>query len=267
VSSIDEKRVYAARSGRTDAFVACGAGLAWLSVSGGQIGEFALLNRTAARDVAVAAGRLVVAGEEVRLGPVERTPEGPPDVTLDATGFGPAAAVGVHDGAPVAAAPGADARVARYDGDWTTLATLPPVRGLSGPLAATADGVYRLDGERADGDARQILDGDARAVAAPLAATADGLYDLAGAPRRLLTGAFVAVAVSDGTAHAATGETLYGRGPEGWTARDAPDAPVALCHADGAPVVLGEQRVHVAEGGDWRSRTLGLPDVRAVAVA
>jgi hypothetical protein len=119
-------------------------------------------------------------------------------------------------------------------------------------------------------------------VADGLAATADGLYDLSAcgerAPRRLLDGPFAVVAGPGGTgrgdhggALAASGDgRLYERGSEDWRPVEHPvDAPVGICRADGgAPVLVTvDGTVAVGDGnGGWRSRALGLPDVRAVAV-
>lgn len=266
---LDEKRVYAAKHGRTAVYLATGAGLARVSVSADRVGEFGLERRGETRDVAGRDGRLAVATpEDVLVADGEE---------LAGTGFGPAAAVGFHDGDLYAAGEG---RVARYADGWTETARIADVRALSGGMVAAAGGVYRADGTSVGlADARDVAVG--RAV---YAATGDGLYWLANGWREALAGAFETVACApDGRAHAASADTCHERAgsDDEWRAVDggrvtdfayAEDAVYAVTAdgtflADAGDVV--EPRSAARETGphgEWRERALGLPDVRAMAV-
>lgn len=253
-SSIDEKRVYADRAGTTTAFLATGAGVARVEVSADTVGEFTLAHRCDARDVAGADGRLAVAtAEDVLVG----TGEG-----VEPTGFGPADAVGYHD-APLAAGNG---RLARYDDSgWTTLASIADVRAIDGDLVAAADGVHRTDGSHVGLDAVR----DVATSGGPLAAAESGLYYLANGWVQALDGRFDVVASGTAAAHAAGGDTLYERGASGdWTAVDLPvSEPIADVGFGEATYVVTETGTFLANAGDgWRHRSLGLPDVAAVAV-
>ncbi|MFC7172447.1 hypothetical protein ACFQL0_01775 [Haloplanus litoreus] len=130
--TIDEKRVYADRTGAVAVLVAAEQGLVVASLSADLVGEFGLDHRAPVRDVAAAGNRRVVAtAEDVLVG------------TYDPTDFGPAVAVGFdHGGAPVAAGP--DGRVARLDDGWTTLGTVEDPRAVDGGMIAAADGVHRI---------------------------------------------------------------------------------------------------------------------------
>ncbi len=264
MSSIDEKRVYSERTGSDRAFLASGAGVVRVRVSGDLVGEFGIVERCAARDVAAADGTLAVAtAEDVLRSSGER---------FEGTGFGPAEAVGFADGTLLAAGGG---RVAAYDGgaDWTTVGDLGDVRAIDGDLLAAADGVYRL----VSGGLTNVGLGDVRDVAGagvPLAATGTGLYSLGNGWMDLLDGDFRVVALAtDDRAHAATPEALYARtGDAGseWTGVDLPVdgaiADVAYGAATYAVTESGTFLVEDADDGAWRSRALGLPGVRAMAV-
>ncbi|MFD1633445.1 hypothetical protein ACFSBJ_06810, partial [Haloplanus ruber] len=90
--TIDEKRVYADRTGATEVLVAAEQGLVVASLSADLVGEFGLDHRATVRDVAATGDRRVVAtDEDVLVG------------SYDPTDFGPAVAVGFDgEGAPVA---------------------------------------------------------------------------------------------------------------------------------------------------------------------
>lgn len=251
--SIDEKRVYADKAGTTTAFVATGAGVARVEVSAELVGEFALAERCTAGDVAADAGRLAVAtAEDVLVG----TGDG-----FRATGFGPADAVGYHDGLLAAG----EGRLARYADGWDTLAELDDVRAIDGGLVATADGLHRPDGTHVGLESAS----DVATADGPLAATESGLYYLANGWMTALEGAFDVVAAGADTAHAASGDTLYEREASGeWTSVALPVAePIAgVAYAD-ATYVVTENGTFLANAGDgWRHRSLGLPNVAGVAV-
>lgn len=249
--ALDEKRVYGARDGATTAFVATGAGLARVSVSGDMIGEFALARRGDVRDVVGSEGRLAVAAEDALVGTGESFVE---------TGFGPASAVGFDDGL-VAAGEG---RVARHDGDWTTCATIANVRAIAGGLCAAAGGVFRVEGDHVGlADAR-----DLSTAGEVLAATGEGIFTLANGWQRVLDGGFRAV-VADGDRAFAVADDgrLVSRAGDDWVDVGMP--------GEVADVAIGEAAVYavttdgtflVDAGAGWRDRMLGLPDARRLAV-
>ncbi|MGB9964548.1 hypothetical protein [Halobacterium sp. CBA1126] len=268
--TIREKRVYTDQSETVDAYVAADLGVAVARVSQDTVGEFSLVERCTARDVAATPRGIAAATtDEVLLGD---------DDGFAATGFGPAVAVTAYDGDVLAA--GEDGRLARYDGEWTTVGEVDDVRALDADLVAAADGVHRLadDGLSAVGldDANDVA-----AAGVPLAATPDGLYRLGAGWMHAADGDF-AVATSDpvtaeagelGRAHAATAETLYeharGEDADAWHARDLPvDGTVAdVAYATDAVLVLTADGTLAADAGDgFRHRSLGLRAASALAV-
>jgi hypothetical protein len=99
-----------------------------------------------------------------------------------------------------------------------------------------------------------------------LAATAAGLYALGNGWMEELSGPFHLVAGDGERVHAA-GDRLYAR-EENWTAVDLPtEGRVAgVGYGERTYAVTEEGVVLVADGGEWRSRSLGLPEVRGLAV-
>lgn len=254
MSSIDEKRVYGERTGATTLLVATGAGLARVDCSGDLVGEFGLLTREPARDVAADGGRVAVADEDVRLDGGDG---------FAATGFGPADAVGFDGGELLAAGEGT---VARYDGaEWTTVGELSGVRAIDGDLVAAASGAYQVgDGLRPVGLEDVV---DVSAAGTPLAATGSGLYALGNGWMERLQGSFRVVASDGERAHAA-GDRLYARAGDGWAPVELPveGRVAAVGHGERTYVVTAGGVVLVEGEDGWRSRSLGLPEVRAVAV-
>ncbi|RDI71637.1 HVO_0234 family beta-propeller protein [Halopelagius longus] len=301
--TIDEKRVYTDNTGTETVFVATSVGVVSVSVSDDLVGGFGVAHRCSARDVAVERGTAdptvaVAAEDDVFAAPAaDVDPESPEAATFEATGFGPASAVG-FDGSTLLAADG-DGRVARYeavdgdtegdgggigDGKWTTVGTVGAVRALDGDLAAAADGVHRVtdDGLTPAGldDARDVVVG-ADAAVAPLAATGTGLFKLGNGWMEELTGAFDAVAASaDGRRHAVSEGDLFARGDDGeWAAVPIPveESVVAVAHGvattyavtDAGTFLVRADRSEEGERPDpsWRHQVLGLRDVGGVAVA
>lgn len=260
--------MYGDRREETVAYLATGQGVATVRVSGDQVGRFGLAHRADARDVTTVDGAVVVATDEaVLVGPEEFEP-------LE---FGPAVAVGTDREGDVLAAD-ESGRVARYRGDeWTDLGTVADVRAIADGFVAAADGVWRVDG---DGLANAGLDA-ARDVAVadgvPLAATDDGLYRLGNGWLREREGAFRAVAAGGDHAHAATADALFERDGEGWGAVDLPiEEPVVgvdygecvyAVTAGGTFLVEADPETTADGAGGWRSRSIGLPGVVALAVA
>ncbi|MFC7196902.1 hypothetical protein ACFQL4_23370 [Halosimplex aquaticum] len=242
--------------------------MATVRISGDQVGRFGLAHRCRARDVATTDGAALVAtDEDVLVGPDP----------FESLAFGPAVAV-TADAAGTVVAADETGRVSRYDdGEWTELGAVEEVRALSAGLVAAADGVFRIDG---DGLASVGLD-DARDVASadgvPLAATGDGLYRLGNGWLRESEGSYTVVAAGDGKSHAATAEALYARGADGWEAVDLPaegsvvDVAYGECvyaaTESGTVLVEADPELTADGTGGWRSRSIGLPEVSALAVA
>lgn len=287
MTSIDEKRVYADRAGRETVLVASSAGLATVSVSDGLVGEFGLVHRCDARDVATRAGRAagasadqqgrvaVATNEDVLLGPVD---------DLEPAGFGPAVAVGV-DGDHVLAGD-ADGRLgsqphAASGGDWVDLGRVDgPVHAIDGDLVAADGGVYRVVGN--DGGERSLQHAglaavrDVSAVGVPLAATADGLYRLGNGWMDALDGDVRTVAADPATAqpgrlglaHAATDDALFEYRDGDWESVPLPveESVVGVAYGEATYAVTADGTFLADASEGWRSRTLGLPDVGGVAV-
>lgn len=261
MSAVREKRVYAEQSGAHAAYVAADLGVAVARISGDTVGEFGLVERCTARDVAATANGVVAAtDDDVLRAAADGTATGDAsesdgngagtgadandgETAFESTGFGPAVAVTSAGNDVLAAGP--DGRIARYDGDWTDggttdggttdgdwteLAVLgADVRALDADLVAATDGVHRVT---ADGVEPAGLD-DVRDVAAagiPQAATPDALYYLGNGWMRALDGDFEVVASDPATAtpgelgraHAATPDALYARADGDWHPSDLP---------------------------------------------
>jgi hypothetical protein len=270
--TIDEKRVYADRTGAETVLVASDRGVVVASLSGDRVGEFRLDHRTVARDVAAAGDRRAVAtDEDVLAGGYETT------------GFGPAVAVG-FDGEDLLAA-GPDGRVARLDdeSEWTTLGHVETPRAVHGGMVAAADGVWMVD----DGLRNVGLGGvrDVHGRGMPLAATDAGLYRLGNGWMDELDGAFGVVSVdsaerrsassrtqsgdaADDRAHAVGAAGTFARESIGeWTAVETPAEPVDVAYTDAATVAVTEGGALLADAGEgWRTRELGVGGVAAVAV-
>lgn len=250
---LDEKRVYADSEKTTTLFVAAGVGLARVSVSGDIVGEFTLERRGTATDVASGGGRLAVAADEdVLVGTGGEFAE---------TGFGPADAVGYHDGF-LAAGGG---RIARYGEGWRTLGELEAVRSIGGDTVAADGGVYRLDGSYVGLEAAR----DVTTAGPVLAATEDGLYYLANGWMDALEGPFHAVAAApDGRAHAAGADEFYEREDGEWHAVELPvdETVTDIAYGEGTYLLTDDGTILVSVGDGWRHRTLGLQNAAALAV-
>ncbi|WP_224448042.1 HVO_0234 family beta-propeller protein [Haloprofundus salilacus] len=263
--TIDEKRVYADKTGKTELFVATALGVVVADVSDDRIGGFGIEHRCTALDVAGEGGRIVVATDEAVLLD-DGHGEG-----FDATGFGSAVAVGFDGDALLAAAD--SGRVARrpVDADesttWTDLGEVEHPRAIDGPLVAAADGVHHVD---ADGLSHVGLN-DARDVSTagvPLAATGSGLYALGNGWMDALSGSFRAVASDGRRAHAVGDGRVFSRTDDGWEGVDVPvDGPVVDVTHGPATYAVTESGTLLLDAGDgWRSQTLGLDGIAGVGV-
>lgn len=255
MSSIEEKRVYAGKSGEATVRLASEVGVVRVSVSADSIGEFGIERRCTARDLAYCGGLAVATDEDVLL-------DGEP------TGFGPALAVG-GEGEPVAAGP--DGRVARYaSGEWEELGRIDGIRAIDGDLLATAEGVYR-----ADDDLSHVgLEGasDVSVPGVPLAATTEGLYRLGNGWMREAEGGFERVAADRDSppgelarACAIGSDALYVYDGE-WREREVPEPLAAAAIGEAVYGVTSDGTLYVDAGDGWRSQALGIPGVGAMLV-
>ncbi|WP_313693290.1 HVO_0234 family beta-propeller protein [Halorarum halobium] len=265
--TIDEKRVYDAKTGTTRALVASPIGVVGVAVSDDIVGEFGIDHRCAARDLAAAGDALAVAtDEDVLVGEYEPTDHGP------------AAAVGIDGDAMLAGAPdGTVSRLARDADEWVELGTVAEPRRMAGPLVAAADGVHRVAG----GVVEYVGLEDARDVATggtPLAATGEGLYTLGNGWMRDFDGAFRSVSTDPAgeRAVAATGASVVERVGDGaeWRSHEEADVVDLAVDSDLLVGVTGDGELRVRSGGsaddgavgDWRGRHLGVPDASAVVL-
>lgn len=169
------------------------------------------------------------------------------------------------------------------DKNWTDLGELTDVRAIDGDLLATESGVHKAT----ETGLRHVGLDDARDVAGtgmPLAATADGLYKLGNGWLDELSGDFRVVSAtaesdsgseSPGWAHAASADGLFARDEHGsrenseWHEVDLPveGEIVALDHGEsgGAYAVTTDGTFLLSVGEGWNHQILGLRGVRAVA--
>lgn len=264
--SLDEKRIYGDARETTVAYVASGIGLARVEIAGDRAGRMSLVHGGTINDVAGGGGYLLVAtDEDVLIG----TGEG-----LDSTDFGPGVAVGVGEDRLVAAGP--DGEIARLAGDdWETLGTLGDVRTIDGDYLVASDSVVRID---ADGLTPFGLDGVRDVAAAgPYAATVDGLYRLTDGEWRLdREGACDLVAAGGGVAHLVADDELFERVGDEWFRCALPveeavvDVAYAECPyavtAEGTFLIDADSETTADGSGGWRFRSLGIPNVRALAI-
>lgn len=308
--SIEEKRVYAGSAGRTDAYVATGTGVVRVAISGDKVGGFELAARDPARDVAVLArtddpDRLAVAtDDDLLVAPMDADRDGVDGSAFPPVGIGPTVAVGVHDGEFLAADGAGEVHRIRVGGDGdvdaegdgsppepTRIGSVDDPRAIDGPLVAAADGVHRVVGGGAAGDAPSLepvgLD-DARDVAGagvPLAATPAGLYWLGNGWMSANEGDATAVAADgDGHALAAVDDELLvrdvtdatdaaagiGWDADAWRVAALPvdERPAALGYGPGLSVVVTDAGTLCVDAGDgWRHQAIGVRGVAGVALA
>jgi hypothetical protein len=267
--TIEEKRVYADRTGQREVYVASSVGVVVVNVSDDLVGEFSLAKRCDPRDIAGGDGRVAVATAADVLALT--------DASFEPVGFESAVAVDFDEDAIVASdetgtiarRPAATAGATpAASGDWTEIGTVEsPVTAIDWPFVATASGLYRaVDGEFESAG----LDGvnDVSGAGMPLAATDAGLYKLGNGWMSVLDGAFHAVASDGRRAHAATDRALY----ENRTDWEPVDVPVAepvqdIAYTPEATVCVTESGTLLLTVGDgWRTRQLGVGGVVGVAV-
>jgi hypothetical protein len=291
MTSIDEKRVYDDKTGKTQAVLATETGVVVVDVSDDLVGGFTLARRCTARDVATHEGYVAAATDVdvLEAGPGGDVEEG---VEFESVGFGPVVDVGYDDDGRLLAATEDGTVVARAadggdggggggddgdgegDGDdeWIELGGVGTVREIDGPLAATDGGVYRVgdDGLEHAGltDARDVAGAGG---VAPLAATGGGLFRLGNGWMRDREGEFHAVAAAGDRGLAVGMDGLCAdEGSGDWTPVDdlpvdEPVVDVALSAATRYAVT--EAGTVLLDAGDgWRSQALGLAGVARLAV-
>lgn len=263
MSSIEEKRVYDTSAGKNDVFVATGIGVARVECSGGLVGGFELVHRCTGTDIAATEGQIAVGTETDVL--VWRGEE------FVSTGFGPATAVGFHNGL-IAAGP---TRIARYTGSaWTDLQAETEqsltVSALAGSLVATEEGVYRItNGELSSVGLETVQ--DVSVAGAPLAGTTAGLYQLKNGWDPVLEETVYCVD-SDGTrVHVGTDDGLFVRSTGSSEQYEQVVLPVSeriagVAYGESTYTVTVAGTFLIESSGEWRARSIGLADVCGLAV-
>lgn len=285
MSTLDEKRVYSDREVPTSVYVAAEQGLVVARLSGDIVGEFSLAHRGPVRDVAADAGALAVATDESVL----VAPDGDHDA-LRETGFGAAVAVGLvasggrvgaESASPTLVAAASSGRVASLSlgagvsagsgaaADWALLGTVEDPRAVDGRLVAAADGVYRVGGDVLTHSGLTAV-ADVAAAGVPLAATDEALYELGNGWMVAREGGHAVVDADGRRAHAvADSGAVVRRIDGGWEPVTSPADERIVGFAYAADVVVaatGGGSLLVDAGDGWRSRSLGVTDVRAVTV-
>lgn len=274
----DERQLFGDRREEWMLFVASELGITRIAVAAARVGQFSLIERCDARDVA-ADGRTLLVGTDESV--LVDTGDG-----LDSLAFGPAAAVGIDDDWLYAASP--SGTVARYDRTllarddaatestrWETIAEVTGPRRFDGELLAADDGLFRI------GSSLEPLGlADVRDIsrAGPFAATASGLYyrdDDEWISER--EGDAVAVVSDAGRAHAIVDGAVFERDGGDWRQLDLPTGsqPRLLAYAGGLSVIFGDGSISVAADpetttdghGGWRSQALGLGGPTGIASA
>ncbi|MFC6993100.1 hypothetical protein ACFQH3_16065 [Haladaptatus sp. GCM10025707] len=258
MQSLEEKRVFGEKTGKTVVLAATDVGVAAVSIAGAQVGQTELLVQCAARDVAANDEQVAVATEEDVL-----VHDGEEFVE---TGFGPATAVEFNDGVLLAGGPAGT--LARYATDWSAITSLSGrVNAISGNLVATDDGVCQVTtADCIEAGLESVR--DVSTAGTPHAATADGLYYLGNGWMQALEGDFTMVATAeDGRAHAATADKFYAADEE-WDAVSLPTSgQVADAAYDAATYAATVDGTFLADAGEsWRTHPLGLRDVHALCV-
>lgn len=258
MGDLAEDRIYSGGANETLLFLACDQGLVQVRVSGDRVGEFGLETRADARDVAVDDDRVL-------LGTAEACLVGPDASKLHDTGLGPTQAVGLTaDGWVVG---GTDGDVHSGSGTGTEyLGQLDDIQAIDPPLIATSDGVFLLE-DLSQAGLEHVWDVASEPV--PRAAAGNGLYRLGNGWIEEKAGTATSVA-SRGTGECAAviDGALHCLDEEGWSR-----SPVSLAEPI-ADILLGpaiyvittDGTLLVDAGSGWRSRALGISDVRGMAL-
>ncbi len=281
MSSIEEKRVYDASTGKTDAFVATGIGIAHVECSGGLVGGFELVHRCTGGDIATSGGQIAVGTDADVL--IWR------DEEFVSTGFGsktgntaqqaprqcPPTAVGFHDGLVAASS----ARIARYtEGTWHDLRVrgtehdVPAVSAFADQLVATDVGVYRIEGKTLSPAGLETVR-DVSVTGTPLAGTTAGLYRLENGWKLVFEKPVHCVASDGVRIHVGTDDGLFVRSRrtgsnEQWERAAIPTTEriADIAYGESTYAVTVDGTFLVESEGEWRARSIGLPDVCGLVV-
>ncbi|SIS10158.1 HVO_0234 family beta-propeller protein [Natronorubrum thiooxidans] len=226
----------------------------------------------------------IATDEDVRLLSLPDERDESSGETVVETGFGPAVAVGADDTGLLAASPdGEVARleggVPSDNGDWVPLESdgVATVRAIDGDLVGTDSGVYRVHEDGLDHAGLTDVR-DVSAAGVPLAATADGLYKLGNGWMKVLEGDFETVAADPQTepgrlarAHAVSGATVYAYSEDGWQEYDRSSASIVGIGYGQTCYAVTERGTFLSatpddDNGQWRSRTIGVGDVTGLAI-
>ena len=272
----DERRLFEKNRPETAAFVASNLGVTRISLAGDRVGQFTLAHRCTARSVAVNDALVVGTDDDVLVSGGD---------AFESTGFGPAVAVGAHEGTIYAATD--DGRVARAPVDarsgdaWETVGEVEDPRRFDANLLAAADGVFRVETDGTLSDlgleaANDVARAASLAGGGPVAATDDGVYRYDGEWIREIEGTATWVAGDGETTIAAVDGELCESVDGNWTSRPLPvaeeiadlargessyaitDAGTMLVHADPAVTDDGQ--------GGWRSQAVGVRGVVEMAI-
>ncbi len=294
MQTLTEKRVFGAKSGTTNVYVASEMGLVVVTVSADQIGEFSLARRGAVNAVAVGGRQLVIGtdegvfvashGHEAEQTISAETPTFEP-VGSDPVGRVVAAGSGLH-GILVGDADGGvyhvgtDSGISHIGdiGETGDVGEPDRISAIDGGLVAASDGVYRVS----ETGISHVGLADVRDVSGhgvPLAATTTGLFWLGNGWMTVENGSFETVG-SDGHGHAlAVGPNgLIRHGVDNdagsvadgvWEADDlGVDSPaVDVAYGGGIVAAITEDGTLCIDAGDgWRHQLLGIRGVRSLAV-
>ncbi|WP_137291099.1 HVO_0234 family beta-propeller protein [Natronorubrum halophilum] len=166
-------------------------------------------------------------------------------------------------------------------GEWEPVESdgVATVRAIDGDLVGTDAGVYRVhDGSLDHAGLTDVRDVSANGV--PLAATADGLYKLGNGWMETLEGPFETVDADPHSergrlarAHAVSGTTVYAYDADDdtWREYDRSSAPIVGFGYGPTAYAVTERGTFLAAtpadgNGPWRSRTLGVGDVTGLVV-
>jgi len=294
MQTLTEKRVFGAKSGTTNVYVASEMGLVVVTVSADQIGEFSLAHRGAVNAVAAGDGQLVIGTDDgVFVG--SHTDDPARTVETDsltfesiagesvgrivAAGRGPGGAlVGDAEGGVYRIAPDASPVHIGDIGETGDVGKTDPISAIDGGLVAASDGVYRVtETGLSHVGLADVQDVSGHGI--PLAATATGLFWLGNGWMTVETGSFETVG-SDGHGHA------LAVGPDGlirhvadndagsvadgvWEADDlGVDSPaVDVAYGGGIVAAITDDGTLCIDAGDgWRHQLLGIRGVRSLAV-
>ena len=279
MQTLTEKRVFGAKTGTTEVFVATDTGLVVVTVSAEQIGTFGLTYRGSVTAVAADTEEVLLGTDDglrySRLDAADRA-SSPPEFTfstvedgdtgrITAVGFGPTSPLVADDAGGVFAV---DLESEQHEQVGETAG----VRAIDGGLVAAADGVHRLD----EGALTHVgLDAasDVAGHGVPLAATENGLFRLGNGWLSVADGPFDGVA-SDGHGHASAvgsdGLRTQAEADGEWDREELPvdEAVADLAYGSGLRAAVTEAGTLCITAGDgWRHQRLGVPGVTGIAVA